>query len=321
MSHLPRRALLALPALLPFGAARAQARPVAVASFSILADLMREVAGERAEVRAMAGADVDAHHFSPRPSDLVALRGARLAAWNGAGFDPWFERALGSTRFAGVRVVATRGIHLLEEHGHGRGHAPSHGHGHGHGHAHAHGRAHGHSHGGPDPHVWQSPLLALRMAENAKAGLIEADRAGEAHFNARAGALAARLRELDAWIRTQVATVPEARRVVLTSHHAFAYFGEAYGVRFLAPQGMGHGEPSARQVGELIRQVRAQNVTAVFLENVSNPATLRRLAEEAGVRVQGRLYSDALSGPEGPAATYEAMMRHNVTLMVRAMLG
>lgn len=304
---LPRRALLALPALIPAAALNAQphpaGRPVVVASFSILGDLLREVAGERAEVRSVAGPGADVHHFNPRPSDAQGLRGAALAAWNGAGFDRWFERMLGANRFAGIRVEATRGLPLIRE---ARG-------------GHSHGHSHGH--GGQDPHAWQDPRLAIRMVGNLLSGMIEADRAAESHFTSRAEAFTARLRELDAWVRAQIATVPEARRVVLTSHDAFAYFGAAYGVRFLAPSGVGHGEPSARQVAALIRQVREQNITAVFMENISNPATLERLAAEAGVTVQGRLYSDALSAADGPAATYEAMMRHNVTLMVRAMGG
>jgi zinc/manganese transport system substrate-binding protein len=127
---------------------------------------------------------------------------------------------------------------------------------------------------------------------------------------------------LDQWIRTQLATVEASRRVVVTSHDAFGYFGAAYGVRFLAPQGVTAGaEPSAQQVAALIRQIRGQNITAVFIEGLSNPATLRRLATEAGLRIHGTLYSDTLSGPEGPAATYEALMRHNTSLMVAAMRG
>jgi zinc/manganese transport system substrate-binding protein len=116
--------------------------------------------------------------------------------------------------------------------------------------------------------------------------------------------------------------VPAARRKIVTSHDAFGYFGEAYGVRFLAPQGVStEAEPSAAEVGRLIRQIKAENITALFMENMSNPATLQRIAQEAGVRVRGRLYADALSVESGPAPTYEAMFRHNVSLMVPAMRG
>ena len=290
-----RRALLALPFATP---AFAQPRPTAVASFSILGDLLREVAGERMEVRTIAGPDVDAHHFQPRPSHAEAVRGARLVLRNGAGFDSWFNRLIASSGFTGVNVTATEGLALRRA-------APS----------------PGHNHGGQDPHAWQDARLAIGYLRNIEGGLIRADAAGEAEYRARATAAVARMEALDAWVRAEIARVPEARRVVITSHDAFAYFGAAYGVRFLAPQGVGlQSEPSAQQVANLIRQIRAQAITAVFMENMANPATLRRLAEEAGVTVRGRLYADALSAPDGPAATYEAMMRHNVTLMVAAML-
>jgi hypothetical protein len=126
----------------------------------------------------------------------------------------------------------------------------------------------------------------------------------------------------DATIRTQVAAVPEAKRKVVTSHDAFGYFGAAYGIRFVSPQGVStESEPSAQQVAALIRQIRAEAITAVFMENMANPATLRRVAAEARVQMGGRLYADALSEPTGLAPSYEAMFRHNVGLLVAAMRG
>lgn len=277
-----RRALplLALPAL-----ARAQPRPVAVASFSIVGDLARQVAGEAWEVRVLAGPDVDPHNFQPRPSDAQALRGADVAIRNGAGFDGWFDRLLRGAGFRGRLVTATEGLPLLRA-------APG-----------------GHSHGPQDPHGWQDARLAMGYV-----------RAVAAALGTDATAILTRLEALHGWIGAQFAPIPPARRVALTSHDAFAHYGAAYGVRFLAPQGVSTAaEPSAQQVAALIRQVRAERITAVFLENMANPVTLRRLAQEAGVTVRGRLYADALSAPDGPAATYEAMMRHNTTLLAAAM--
>ena len=280
-----------LPALLLPGLAHAQPRPVGVASFSILGDLLRLVADSALEVRVLAGPGVDPHGFQPRPSQAQALRGARLALRNGAGFDGWFDRLLRSSGFNGTLVTATEGLALRRATG-------------------------AHAHGGLDPHAWQDVRLAMGYARNIESGLRRAGLAADA------APLLARLEALDAAIRAEIATVPEARRVVVTSHDAFGYFGAAYGVRFLAPQGVGAGaEPSAQAVAALIRQIRAERVSAVFVEGIGNPATLRRLADEAGVRVRGRLYADALSEPDGPAGTYEALVRHNTTLMVRAMRG
>jgi zinc/manganese transport system substrate-binding protein len=310
-----RRTFLALPALLPAGRAIAQAAPMpVVASFSILGDMTARIGGDRIALRVIAGPDVDAHGFQPRPSDVAALRDARVVVRNGLGFDGWMDRLVRSAGFRGPVVTATDGISPRSMAAH----------------------AHSHSHGGaerrqahsvgprtvPDPHAWQDLRLGQVYVRNIAGGLAAADPGGEALYRANAEAFAARLATLDGWVRAQVAAVPEPRRVVVTSHDAFGYFGAAYGIRFLAPQGVStESEPSAAEVARLIRQIRDQRITAVFMENMANPATLRRVAAEAGVAVGGRLYADALSGPGGPAPDYEAMFRHNVGLLVPAMRG
>jgi zinc/manganese transport system substrate-binding protein len=302
-----RRSLLALPALLLPLTARAQAAPLeVVASFTILGDMARQVGGERVVVRTIAGPDVDVHHFQPRPSDAAALRGAAVLIRNGLGFDGWVDRMARSANWRGRTVTATEGISPRMVTG---------------------GHSHGHSHGrpgqpAPDPHAWQDLAHGRRYVATIAAGLSAADPAGAAHYAARAAAYDARLAALDAEIRAAIATVPEARRVVVTSHDAFGYFGAAYGVRFLSPAGVSTtAEPSAQQVARLIRLIREQNVTALFMENMSNPANLRRISAETGVAIGGRLYADSLSGPDGPAPSYEAMFRHNIALLVPAMRG
>jgi zinc/manganese transport system substrate-binding protein len=311
-----RRSLLSLPALVLAGRATAQAPGAiaVVASFSILGDMTARIGGDRIALRVIAGADVDSHGFQPRPSDVAALRDARLIIRNGLGFDGWMDRLVRSAGFRGQVVTATEGItpRAMAAHAHN----------------HAHGgaeRRQSHSVGPrtvPDPHAWQDLRLGQVYLRNITTALAAADPAGEATFRRNADAFAARLATLDAWVREQVATVPEARRRVVTSHDAFGYFGAAYGVQFLAPQGVStEAEPSAADVARLIRQIRDQRVTAVFMENMANPATLRRVATEAGVTVGGRLFADALSGPGGPAPDYEAMFRHNVGLIVPAMRG
>lgn len=311
-----RRPLLALPFLV-LGASRARAQgtpPAVVASFSILGDLVQQVGGNRITLRVIAGAGVDSHHFQPRPTDGQALRGAALLVRNGLGFDSWFDRLAraASGQRAIPMVTATDGITPITMEAH----------------------HHHHHHGGterrtqhttgprrvPDPHAWQDVGMAQRYVRNIAAGLANADAANAEAHRAAAEASIRRLAELDAWVRAQIATVPAERRKVLTTHDAFGYFGAAYGVTFLAPQGVSaEAQPSAAAIGRLIRQVREENVTAVFIEGQGNQSVLERLAREAGVQVRGRLYADALSTPDGPAASYEAMMRHNVTLMVAGM--
>ncbi|WP_027283675.1 metal ABC transporter solute-binding protein, Zn/Mn family [Rubritepida flocculans] len=314
----PRRPLLALPllALAPRRAAAQAGPPVVVASFSILGDLVQQVGGARIALRVIAGPGVDSHHFQPRPTDAQALREAALLVRNGLGFDAWFDRlarAAAGQRAAPMLTV-TDGItpRSMEAHHHH--------------HHHHHGGAERRTQhaAGPrrvaDPHAWQDVRLAQHYVRAIAAGLARMDSAGAEAHQAAAEAFLRRLEALDAWIRAEIATVPPARRKVLTTHDAFGYFGDAYGVTFLAAQGVSaEAEPSAAAVARLIRQVRAENLTAVFLEGQGSQAVLERLAREAGVRVRGRLYADALSAPDGPAASYEAMMRHNVALMVAAM--
>jgi len=312
-----RRSLLAVPALLLLpNLARAQTAPAVVASFSILGDMLREIAGNRVRARTIAGANADAHTFQPRPSDAEALRGARLVVRNGLGFDGWFERMLRAGNYTGPQVVATTGITPRQ--------MPAHSHGHSHGGGAAE-RRQNHSVGPrmvADPHAWQDLRHGVAYVRNIAQGLVRADAPNAGAYQAAAATYVTRLEALDGWVRAQIATVPEARRKVVTSHDAFGYFGAAYGIEFLAPQGIStEAEPSAADVARLIRLIREQNITAVFLENMGNPATLQRLAREAGVTVQGRLYADALSEPAGPAPSYEAMFRHNVGLMVAAMRG
>jgi zinc/manganese transport system substrate-binding protein len=305
-----RRALLALSLATPLlgRAALAQAAPLpVVASFSILGDMVKQVGGDRVAVRTIAGPDVDAHSFQPRPSDAEAMRQARLVVRNGLGFDTWLDRLVRSSGYRGVVATASEGITpraMADDHSHSPGHS------------------HGHDHGAQDPHAWQDLRNGQAYIRNIAAALAQADAAGADIYRANAEAYLARLAALDAWVREQVGSVPEARRRVVTSHDAFGYFGAAYGVEFLAPQGIStESEPSAAQVARLIRLLKQQNISAVFLENMANPATLQRLAAEAKVTVKGRLYADALSTPSGPVPTYEAMFRHNVGLLVPAMKG
>lgn len=310
-----RRALLCSPALLLAKPIRAQERLAVVASFSVLGDMAKQIGGDRITLRNIAGPDQDAHGFQPKPSDAAALANAALVIRNGLGFEGWLDRMIRSSGFKGRLVTTTEGItpRMMEAHGH---------HGHDHGGA---GRRHNHSVGPrqvPDPHGWQDLGLGQHYVRNITAGLIAADPAGEVLYRRNAEAYAARLAALDQWVRAEIAQVPAARRKLVTSHDAFGYFGSAYGVRFLAPQGVStEAEPSAAEVGRLIRLIRAENISALFMENMTNPATLQRIAQETGVRVRGRLYADALSVESGPAPTYEAMFRHNVSLMVPAMRG
>lgn len=299
MRHFLR--LLALSVLLAAGTAHA-GRIAVVASFSILADLVAQVGGERISVHSLVGPDQDAHGFQARPSDARRIGAARLVVANGLGFDGWIERLARSAGHPRPVLIASRGIRELER--------P-------HSHDHAHGAAHGHAPHDADPHAWQDVANVIVYVRNIAEGLAAADPDGAEIYRANAAHYTAELERLDAEIRAAFAALPAERRKLITSHDAFAYFGRAYGVRFLAAQGAAsEAEPSAGGIARLIRQIRTEKVPAAFLENVIDQRLVERIRSESGARLGGTLYSDALSTVNGPAATYVAMMRHNLATLL-----
>lgn len=285
----------------------AQNAPVpVVATFSILGDLVREVGGDRVAVSTLVGPDGDGHVYSPTPSDARRLSEARVAVTNGLSFEGWISRLVKSSGTKATVVEASSGIKPLagdDDHGHDHGHKKTE-----------------HSHGNVDPHAWQSVPNVKTYVANIRAALIAADPAGQAAYEANATAYLAKLDVLDAQIRAAIANLPPERRKVITTHDAFAYFEAAYGLDFIAPQGVStEAEASAKDVARIIRQMKTEKIGAVFLENVSDPRLTQQIARETGARIGGKLYSDALSPADGPAGTYIEMMRHNIRILTEAL--
>jgi zinc/manganese transport system substrate-binding protein len=268
----------------------ANAAPRIVASFSLLADMARELAPANAQVHALVGPDADAHVFEPSPADGRRLAQADLVVLNGLGFEGWITRLVKVSGFKGPQVVASQGVKART------------------------------ADGAPDPHAWQDLALAQQYVANLSAAFIARWPAQQAEIEQRRQAYLGRLQALDQQVRQWLDAVPRAQRRVITSHDAFGYFGAAYGVDFLAPQAWNtHSEPSAAAVARLIRQIRQQGAKALFVENISDPRLIQRIASEAGVKVGGTLYSDALSGPNGPASTYLKLFEHNARSLAEAL--
>jgi zinc/manganese transport system substrate-binding protein len=180
----------------------------------------------------------------------------------------------------------------------------------------------GHGHGGADPHAWQSVANAKVYVANIRDALIAADPAGKAAYEANAAAYLGKLDALDLDVKAAVAAIPADRRKIISTHDAFGYFQQAYGVEFIAPQGVStEAEPSARDVARIITQVKKQKIPAVFLENIADPRLMERIAQESGARVGGKLYSDALTDAKGDAPTYLDMMRHNIKQISAALMS
>lgn len=301
---LSRRIVLAAALVLaatPSFAQTADKLPV-VASFSILGDFVKNVGGDRVAVTTIVGPNGDSHVYQPTPADAKKIAGAKLVFVNGLGFEGWMDRLIKASGSKATVVVATKGITPRERTASEPQEDDDHDH-----------KGKGHSHGAVDPHAWQSVANAKVYVSNIRDALIAADPVGKAEYTANADAYLAKLNALEADVKATVAAIPANRRTIITSHDAFGYFGDAYGLKLLAPEGVStETEASAKDVGRIIRQIKAQKVPAVFLENVTNPRLVDRIAKESGAKVGGTLYSDALSDDKGAAPTYIDMMRSNL---------
>lgn len=300
--------LVGLLALTTWVALPVKAEPLpVVATFSILGDWVQQVGGDRVVVNVLVPAGADSHVFQPTPAHARQLAQARIVFSNGLGFEGWIERLITNAGFRGTHVVATAGIEPIRATGHRH-------------HGHQHGHQHGHRHGEHDPHAWQNPAHAQVYVRNIAAALCEADPQGCEGFRQRAAAYQQQLQALDAEIRALWAPISVGQRRVIVSHDAFAYYGQAYGVTFLAARGIStDSEPSARGIATLVRQIREQQVRALFVENVTDPRLVERIARETGLAVSGKLYSDSLSPAGGNADDYLALMRFNSKALTQAL--
>ncbi|WP_271106366.1 metal ABC transporter solute-binding protein, Zn/Mn family [Pseudomonas tohonis] len=264
-----------------------------VTTFSILADITREIGGDDIQLTNLVGADADAHVFEPAPAQVRAVLEADLVIANGLGFEPWLERLLANGEARGTRIDASKGVvplTVLED-----------------------------DQRLVDPHAWQSLGNAEIYARNITQALVQLVPARAAAFEARRNSWLGRLGALRQSIAPRLMALPPERRRVLTSHDAFGYFAQEWRLQFLAAQGVSDAaEPSAAEVAGLIRQLRAEGVRAIFVENIRDARLVKQIAEEAGARVGGTLYSDALAA-EGPASTYLGMYRQNVERLLQAL--
>lgn len=262
-----------------------EALPV-VASFSILADLVRGVGGARVRVTTLVGANADAHEFAPTPAHARALLNARLLVINGLAFEPWAEKLARSANYTGRTLVASQGIAARAR----------------------------------DPHAWQDPSNVEIYVQNISQALSQLDPQGASSYQQNSEKYIAELRDLDLWARRQFAALRPPQRRAITSHDALGYLAARYQIKFLAPQGVNpDAQPSAKAVAQLIRQIQREHIKAVFVENLRDAKLLTQIARDTGVRLGPTLYVDALSGANEPAPTYLQMMRHNIAALAAGM--
>ncbi len=265
-----------------------------VASFSVLGDMVRRIADDHAEVTTLVGPDGDAHTFEPTPTDAKEVASAKVVFVNGLGLDRWIESLAHSAEYQGPVITASNGIKtrtMVED-----------------------------NETITDPHAWQDLRNGEIYAANIAEALIAADPQNAADYARNRDAYVAELAALDDEVRQQFAAVPAAKRRVITSHDAFGYFGAAYGIEFLAPEGLStEAEASAGDLKKLMTQIKREGIKALYLENITDPRMMTMIAGETGAELGGSLFSDALSPPDGPAPTYVGMFKNNVPKLVAGM--
>jgi zinc/manganese transport system substrate-binding protein len=282
----------------PVGTVQA-ADPIKVAaSFSVLGDMVKQIGGDRVDVSTFVGPNGDAHVYEPTPGDAKTLAASAVLVVNGLGLEGWMGRLQKSSSFKGKLITATQGIKTrqMEEEEHGKTRKIT------------------------DPHAWQSLANGRVYVANIRDGLIAADPAGKDVYEANAKKFLADIDTVEQQTKDSIAKLPSARRKIITTHDAFGYFGATYGLEFIAPEGVStESEASAKDVAKIIRQIKAEKIPAVFLENVTDRRLLDQIAKETGAKIGGTLYSDALSEPNGPAATYLDMFRNNIQALTTAL--
>ncbi len=274
-----------------------QAGPVRVlAAETFLADIAQNVAGDRLHVDSLLPPGVDPHEFQPAPRDAVKLAQSDVLIVNGLGYESWLAKTLQLGGRRPVTVVATQGLTPRPD--------PT------------------GDHPDGDPHLWMDPINVVKYVENIRDGLIQADPAGKDIYSANADAYIAKLKELDASIKTQVAQVPQDRRLLVTNHDSLGYFATAYGIQVvgsLIPGVTSEASPSAREMAALIDAIKGVQAPAIFLDVGQNPDLAQEVASATSAKVVTDLYVETLSGPTGPASTYIDMLQHDTSLIVSAL--
>jgi zinc/manganese transport system substrate-binding protein len=313
---------------LPLASTGAAAEPLkVVATFSIIGDFARQVGGDRIELTTLVGHDGDAHVYEPKPQDAAVMSEADVVLINGLNFEGFLHRLVEASGTKAPVAELTKGVETIklgDDHHEGEEAHASGGHdGHDHDKPETAEAGHeDHGHGAFDPHAFQSVGNAIIYVKNIADAFCAADAAGCDAYRVNAASYTATLTALDAEVKQAVAAIPADKRIVITSHDAFGYFEHAYGIEFLAPEGVStESEASAADVAALVDQVKEDKASAVFVENITNPRLIEQIAVETGLKVGGSLFSDALSPADGPASTYVDMMRHNIRTIAGAITG
>jgi zinc/manganese transport system substrate-binding protein len=289
--------------LLP-GAAFAADKLRVVATFSVIGDMVTNIAGDHVDLVTMIGPDGDTETYEPTAGDVPKLAGARILFMNGLNdeFEPWLEPLMKQAKFAGTKIIVTRGVRTLSaEDEHPVGNRPK--------------------ASVLDQHAWMDPRNGVIYVRNITDALARIDPANADDYRSRALAYTQKIKATDAWARGEVSAVPAVKRRVLASHDSLQYLANAYGITMISVYGWTtKAEPSAADLARLTDQIRRERVKALFLDSITDPRAMERISKETGAVIGGTLYGDALSPPGGEAPTYVDMIRHDVSTMKAGML-
>lgn len=265
-----------------------------VASFSVLADIVKQVGGEHIQVISLVGPDGDPHAFEPSPQDSMNIKNADLVFVSGLGLEGWMDRLIVASGYQGKIIIASTNIKtrkMVED-----GETIT------------------------DPHAWNSAMNGVQYARNVMNALITADPEDAEYFKRKGEAYIEKLVKLNTWAKESFSSIDKAKRKVLTSHDAFGYFGQEYGVEFLSPIGFStEAEASASDVAELIQQLKSEHINAYFIENQTDPRLVEQIAKATGAKAGGVLFPEALTAADGEAPTYIDAFKHNVEVILKSM--
>jgi zinc/manganese transport system substrate-binding protein len=299
------RWLVVLAALLLAGPAGAADRIPVAATFSVIGDMLANVGGDHIDIRTIVGAGGDCELYQPTPADVATVTAARAVFINDLNeeFEPWLEPLLKQARFTGSKVVVSRNVRTLtaeEEHPVSGRQLPS----------------------AIDQHAWLDPKNGVVYVRNIAAALMRLDPADADEYRARAAAYTKEIQAVDDWARAEIAAVPAAKRRALASHDSLQYIANAYGITLLAVNGWtNNSEPSAAELAKLAQQIRSSRVKALFLDSITDPRAIERIANETGAAIGGTLYGDSLSPAGGEADNYIEMLRHDLSTLKAGMLA
>ncbi len=281
----------------------AEEKTPVIASFSILGDLVQQIGGEHVAVTTLVNRNSDAHVYQPTPQDTIRLTKSKLFVVNGLGFEGWMERLVSASHYKGKVITASTGIQPRAFSGEEDQHHDADKH-----------------HGNQDPHAWHSIPNTIQYVHNIAEGLSQIDPTHQADYQSNAAKYIQQLEQLDKSLLQEFATIPAEKRKMITSHDAFGYLSDRYQIITIAPQGVStESEASASDIAKIIKQIRKEQIKALFVENISDPRLMQQISKETGVQPGKPLFSDALSDEKGPAATYLEMMHYNTEQILAAL--